>query len=409
MSAKSVGCAKHTRILSAYETSEPHSIRSPGLLGRYAQHTLHVWVASVFLAAAWVGGCQGPETAAPAPATQQGAGAVPQADEEATPATSQTPAKVVKQPRGKVSGRQPQITVEKDVCDLGEVGVDTKFTGEFKFTNTGTAPLKITQVIGCCGVDVKGVKAGQEYAPGQSGTLEFTYRAISIPYPAMKKVLYLETNDPEQKTTTLTVKAAIVRRVDFKPENLKLVLRRANAGCPEITLTSVDKRPFSITSFEATGGTITAQFDPKVKATVFVLKPNVDMAKLDSHMRGQISLDVTHPECTNVEIVYEVMEEFTINPPTIMMFELKPGQAVQRDIWILGNYDDDFEIEAVSSQKGTIRLVNREKIGNRYRLRIEIVPGPRREGSSLASDMLEVKIKGGKTLSIPFRGFYQSR
>jgi hypothetical protein len=316
---------------------------------------------------------------------------------------------MVKPVRTRPSRPQPHLKVEKDVCDLGEVGTDTKLTGEFKFTNTGTAPLKITHVVGCCGVTLKGVEAGQEYAPGEGGTLEFEYRALSIPSPAVKKVLYLQSNDPDCAITTLTVQVAVVRRVDFKPERLKLVLRGSNAGCPDVTLTSVDHRPFSITGFESTASTVTAEFNPNTKATEFVLKPKVDMTKLEHAMSGRISIDLTHPECHNVELWYDVLPEYTLNPPNVMMFGLKAGQSVQRSIWILNNYQEDFEIESVSSQKGIVKVLEKSKADNsRYQLQVEMVAPARKQDEILVTDSLQVKIKGGKTLTIPFRGFYQS-
>jgi len=40
----------------------------------------------------------------------------------------------------------PAITFDSAVYDLGQVGLSTRNTCEFKFTNTGQAPLKITNV-----------------------------------------------------------------------------------------------------------------------------------------------------------------------------------------------------------------------------------------------------------------------
>jgi hypothetical protein len=331
------------------------------------------------------------------------------AAEESEPAAQEVRVKAVRPHTGRMAGGQPKITIEKDVCDLGEVGVDSKLTGQFQFTNTGNAPLRITGVQGCCGVTLKGVKAGQEYAPDKSGTLEFDYQAASIPNPKMARIVYMQTNDPDHKIVSLTIKAAIVRRVDYKPEILKLVLKQANAGCPDIALKSLDGRPFSITDFKATAGSITAEFDPRAKATEFVLKPKADLAKLEHNLRGRVSISVTHPECSAVDLPYDVLPEFTVSPPNIMMFGLKPEKSVERDIWILNNYQEDFEIESVASQKGLIKLAGKNKVDNRYQLRIEVMPPRREGGSTLVSDMLQVKIKNGQTLPIPFRGFYQDR
>ena len=60
----------------------------------------------------------------------------------------------------------PQITLENDVLDFGEVGFNIKKVGEYKFTNTGEAPLQITKIKKCCGVVAKLDKAPRHRAAG---------------------------------------------------------------------------------------------------------------------------------------------------------------------------------------------------------------------------------------------------
>ncbi len=299
----------------------------------------------------------------------------------------------------------PRIAMESVEHDFGEIGPDTSQTAEFRFTNTGTAPLRVTQVRSCCGVVTKGVKPGQEYAPGESGVLEINYRAGSQP-GSMRRNLYIECNDPAQRVVTLTITATIAPRVHYEPSTLKLFLRQDNAGAGDITLTSLDGKPFAITGFRATATAIKADFDPRVEATEFVLKPIADLEKLKSNLRGQISIDLTHPECRNVRLLYDVLPEFTVSPQTIMLFNLKAGVPVEREIWILSNYQDDFEIESVSSQKGIVTLLAKTKVQNRYQLKLRIIPPPAEGERAVLSDFVEAKIKDGEVLSIQCRGFY---
>jgi hypothetical protein len=364
---------------------------------------LFVLCFSAFLTLPWLllAGCQNSASTAKAPARQ--------ADNRTTVAQEPQTAAAAKAPEGvetaKAGGPGPRIVVEKAIYDFGEVGPDVKRTAQFKFTNSGKAPLKIAQVRTCCGVVARGVENGQEYAPGQSGTLELDYNTSLYPGTVSKQI-YLMTNDPEHNPVTLTIKATVVRRVEYKPERLKLFLRQENAGCPDITLKSLDGRPFSVTGFKSTANALKAQFDPEVKATEFVLKLQADMEKIPRNLKGQVSIDLTHPECKNVRLLYDVLPEFTISPPQITMFNLKADQGLRRAIWILSNYQDDFEIESVSSQKGTIKLVEQKKVGNRYQLQVEVTPPAPADERAVLSDTLEVKIKGGETLSIAFRGFY---
>ena len=63
----------------------------------------------------------------------------------------------------------PKITFDKAVVDFGEVGPNTKKTGEITFSNDGDATLKITKIPSCCGVQTSLAK--MEYAPGEKGTM----------------------------------------------------------------------------------------------------------------------------------------------------------------------------------------------------------------------------------------------
>ena len=62
---------------------------------------------------------------------------------------------------------------------MGEVGQGTKNTCEFKFTNTGRWPLKITHIRSTCppvGGTVFELDR-KEYAPGEAGVVKVSYTA----------------------------------------------------------------------------------------------------------------------------------------------------------------------------------------------------------------------------------------
>ena len=316
-----------------------------------------------------------------------------------------------------------EITIDKPVLDLKEVGTDSKVSGKFVFASSGRGTLKIEKTYSCCGVVIRGLEAGQEYPPGERGTVEFEWSTGSTAEPSAEKEIRLQTNDPEHKFVSLKIKADVVRRVAFTPTKLRLFLKQENAGCEDITIRSLDGKPFSISSFRCTGDTISADVDPNRTAAEYVLKPQVDVEKLKHDIRGVISINLTHPECGNVRVFYDVLPEFTITPAHLTVFDLRPGRPLRQEVWVVGNYRGDFDIESVSSQKGYAKLVEKKKVDNHYELQIEIVaPGPNggKEASNdhgavaasglnrnvLAADTLEVKIKDGDTLSIPFRGFY---
>jgi hypothetical protein len=123
-------------------------------------------------------GCQKSTTTGQAPSTQTDqTQAQAAAKESETQAPPQAP-EVVKP--GAAAEVGPKIALKEAVYDFGEIGPETKHTAEFTFTSVGKAPLKIIQVKSCCGVATKGVKSGDEFAPGKSGTLELEMSTAAL-------------------------------------------------------------------------------------------------------------------------------------------------------------------------------------------------------------------------------------
>jgi hypothetical protein len=294
----------------------------------------------------------------------------------------------------------PIITFEKEICDFGEVGPDTKNNCEFKFTNTSKKKLRIKRVQTTCGCTVADLDK-LEYAPGESGVIKVSYRAGSQP-GKVTKYLYVHIDDEKTSKFQLTLQAETVLKIKFEPEQVTISLKDGNV--PDIKVSSADKMPFAIKGFRSTGNAITAEYDPNVKATEFILKPKVDVTKIQQP-NGSIGIDLTHPETKEIVIGFNVISEFNINPPSIIVFNVEPQKPITKEIWILNNYDEDFEIESVSSQSGIAKVLNKEKVDNRYKVTVELMP-PANDGKRVFTDTLNIVIKGGKKLQVNCRGFY---
>ena len=298
----------------------------------------------------------------------------------------------------------PKITFQKVIHDFGEVGKGTNHLCEFHFTNTGDGVLKIGQVIKTCGC-TPFLLEKTEYAPGESGTLKVRYYA-EAQYGSTKKQLLVQSNDRQNPKIVLDIKAKIVTKVTCDPRILNLSLKYQNAGCPNITLTSRDNKPFSIQHFRSTGNCITADYDPSVKDTKFVLQPKVDMDKLEKTLNGRIEIGLTHPECKMVAISLRALPRFRVNPGAIVIHGANPQKPVLKKVRIYNNYNDDFKLESALSKKGIVEVVNHKKIKNGYELELQITPPPPGSETRGFTETFLVKIKGGKDLEIPCNGFY---
>jgi protocatechuate 3,4-dioxygenase beta subunit len=299
----------------------------------------------------------------------------------------------------------PRITFESETHDFGQVSPGSKNTGEFKFTNTGDAVLKVKKIKTSCGCTVARLTK-KEYAPGESGTITVTYSASKNPSKASKRV-NVPTNDMTRPRISLTVKATIAYIVQPKPERLKLLLKAENAGCGEITLTSRDGRPFGIKGVSSTANCMTVEYDPAVQATEFTLKPKADVTKLKTLTRGQIRISLTHPKCKMVTIALSVLKEFKISPATIVVSNAEPNRAIKRRLSIVSNYKEDFEIESTRSQNNIVKVLSQKRGKNRYTLELEITPPTADDKKKMFRDVFHVSLSGGQELEVPFRGMYR--
>ena len=307
------------------------------------------------------------------------------------------PKPAVNEPAGK-------IRFAKTVHDFGAVSPGSRNSCGFTFTNVGEGVLKIGKIKSTCGCTVPDLKKKQ-YAPGESGTVKVTYRVSSRAGPS-SKLLYVPSNDKTMPKVTLTVKAKIEPKVEFEPKRLSLSIKEENAGCPDITIKSIDGKEFAIARFKSTGDAITIDYDPTVRATEFVLKPKVDTEKIKSGFKGHLEINLTHPGLKKAIILFDALAEFQVKPGSINVLKAEPNKAVQREIWILNNYNDDFEIESVTSRKGIAKVLSKEKIKGRYKLMVEITPPEAENKSKMVTDVISINIKDKEKVDIACRVFY---
>ena len=301
----------------------------------------------------------------------------------------------------------PRISFDKITHNFGDVGPGTNQVCEFRFTNIGNAVLRISDVTKVCGCTPFSLDK-TEYAPGESGVLRVGYYA-DLQYGNTKKQLFVHSNDRQNPKVALNIDARIVTKVDFEPKALRLSLKHQNAGCPQITLNSLDNRPFSIRSFRSTANFITAAYNPSATATSFVLQPMVDMAKLEQHLNGRIEIELTHPECKTVTINVNALPRFNVAPHPIVVRGVQAKSLITKKVRIQNNYKDAFEVESVHSKKRIVQFVSSQKLNDGYELELSITPPAQRSQASLFTDTVVVKIKGGGNLEIPFNGFYPMR
>ena len=319
------------------------------------------------------------------------------------------PKPVVREDAAKVDPNAPgaRIKFDKLIHDFGNIDPGSSNICEFRFKNVGDALLKILSVKTDGGCTIFTLEK-REYTPGESGTLKIKYHATSRATSVSRRTVVVS-NDSVEPKVTLTMKGKVVERVGYEPKKLNLLLKGGDDKLPKVTLTSLDDRPFSIKGIKSSVNAISAQFDPAVKATKFVLQLKVDKAQLQKVSSGIVEIALTHPVAKSVSIPFSALTRFKLNPPTIILFDAVPGKPVIRNnVTILNNYREDFEIASVKSKVGITKVVKQEKIRYGYRFTLQITP-PDSGGKQRFSDEFSVRIEDGDLLKIKCQGFYQRK
>ena len=102
------------------------------------------------------------------------------------------------------------IEFESKVIDYGIIEHNADGNREYKFTNSGDAPLIIKAAKGSCGCTVPSYKkedGSSEWAPGESGTIKVKYATNRI--GKFTKTITLTTNTADKKPVILTIKGEV--------------------------------------------------------------------------------------------------------------------------------------------------------------------------------------------------------
>jgi hypothetical protein len=315
------------------------------------------------------------------------------------------PNAAVPQTAAEPNGPPPKIVFEKTTHDFGSVAPGSLNPCKFKFKNEGQGVLKISEVTKTCGCTVFSLDK-KDFAPGEEGSVDVSYNADKATGQRTRH-LYVLSNDPVSPRIELTIKASIAQKIIFEPNKLDFALRGERAGVLDLTLKCVDDQPFSITGYNSTGNAVSLDFDPNQKAVKFVLKTKLDTQKTGINNSGQIELTTSHPECPSIIVPFSALPRFKVEPLAINILSAEPGKIVKRELWVLNNYNEDFDIASATSKDNIIKVTAQEKVGTRYKLSLDVLPPQAQGQTRMFTDTLTITTKDGEKIEVVCRGFFQ--
>jgi hypothetical protein len=129
-----------------------------------------------------------------------------------------------------MNGGTPRLSLSKIDVDLGEMSVQDERGEDIVITNTGDGPLELSRIRTSCGCTIAELtmngrtlsfnmemhnpialkKWSGSVAPGESVTMRTIYRPFVMPVKgSVERKVFFDTNDPENKTATITLQAFV--------------------------------------------------------------------------------------------------------------------------------------------------------------------------------------------------------
>lgn len=161
---------------------------------------------------------------------------------------------------------QPKLTLDTTEIDLGEIFSGETAKARITLKSTGTSPLKIVRINTSCGcTTVK--QPSTDIAPGESGVLEVEFNSSGFRGKSVKYV-YIESNDPVNQYTSVTLAATIREELEPAQGNTLVWFGDVPVGSKaeqSYALKNITTRPIGVKGITSTSKSVTVS--PQ-KATV---------------------------------------------------------------------------------------------------------------------------------------------
>jgi hypothetical protein len=106
-----------------------------------------------------------------------------------------------------VQAQSANISFEQETIDYGRIAKGSDGVRDFVFTNTGDAPLIITDVKSSCGCTIP-KKPDGPIAPGATGTIQVKYDTKRV--GPIRKTVTVYTNAENAKVKSLKIKGEVL-------------------------------------------------------------------------------------------------------------------------------------------------------------------------------------------------------
>jgi Protein of unknown function (DUF1573) len=260
---------------------------------------------------------------------------------------------------------QPKIKFDQTVYDFGKTSQVETVSGTFKFQNAGDSALKMGKPSTSCGCTVAGVKP-EVLQPGERGELTFTMN-LGRSRALLQKQITVESNDPENPKTVLTVKADYAPLYEVSPFSFYVNLRQGEKTNLVARVTRTDGKPLKLVNITPTQSWIEAKIQPETPATDSTARIEVTVKPggapryftdlLNAFVEG------SDRPAFNVPISGRLTGDLVLTPESLYWPITDPEKVLNtRRIQVTSSRAEKLELKNLSSSLGnvTVEAVSKE-------------------------------------------------
>jgi hypothetical protein len=248
---------------------------------------------------------------------------------------------------------EASIAFEKTDIDLGKIFDSGPVNMEFKFTNNGPGPLRITNVHASCGCTAAELQK-REYAAGESGIIKATFDPKGKS-GQQQKTITVDSNDRSKPKITLNFKSEITPLVKAEPNYVSIDgARRGQVATKLVRVTGLMEN-FEVTkAVLQTGNTL---FDCRVLETRTIDLPDGKVRQTDIEVsikpgapigrhNGLLALTTndTRMPTVSVGVGAVVTGDLLLTPERLMLGVVQPGAAFGGEVKLSHREGKPFKI-----------------------------------------------------------------
>ncbi|MGH2571858.1 MAG: DUF1573 domain-containing protein [bacterium] len=276
----------------------------------------------------------------------------------------------------------PKARVEPAVIELGTIPEGNEFERFLTVTNDGDAMLIIEDVKTSCGCTAAGVEGSVELKPGESKEIKVTFNSRGMDGGISKKVTVV-TNDPEETSRVVELKAVVHVPVRWEPKYLSLDGVRQKQPWEKTAILQADqslglqvKEAFILGGrppdekptelFDVEVGQVRKETDRDAVDFKVSLRPGLGPQRFAETLVVLTNLPAGR-DTLRLPIRGEIVGRITVRPPYAVMRVVPPGEESVRDVTLTAA-EGTFHVVSAEVQDGKLSVEVLEQEGAKQTL-----------------------------------------